>query len=115
MRPIAEQIFVAGSRGRKTPLWCSILEPCERSVIERVVCHGSRGPLKDQNCKLTYGSCALRRWPSPQHGMKGTRASHRLPVRQRHPLSLGPCPHSLPTGAQTTKRRRGDDEERGAP
>lgn len=40
--------------------------------------------------KLTYGSSALRRWPSPQHGMKGTREgrsgrpSHRLPVRQRH-------------------------------
>lgn len=36
---------------------------------------------------LTYGSCALRRWPSPQHGMKGTRAgrngwpSHRLPCQ----------------------------------
>lgn len=23
---------------------------------------------------LTYGSCAFRRWPRPQHGMKGTRA-----------------------------------------
>lgn len=36
---------------------------------------------------LTYGSCALLRWPSPQHGMKGTRAgrkgwpSHRLPCQ----------------------------------
>lgn len=69
--------------------------------------------------KLTYGSCALRRWPSPQHGMKGTRAgrnerpSHRLPVRQQHPFSLGPCRRAWPTGVQTTKRRRGDDEDRG--
>lgn len=36
---------------------------------------------------LTYGSCALRRWPSPQHGMKGTgvgrrgQPSHRLPCQ----------------------------------
>lgn len=31
---------------RKTAVWCSILETCERSVIERVASHGSWGPLK---------------------------------------------------------------------
>lgn len=53
--------------------------------------------------------------------MKGTRAgrnvrpSHRLPVRQQHPLSLGPCLHTWPTRVQTTKKinklkkRRGGD------
>lgn len=68
-----------------------------------------------QSHKLTYGSCALRRWPSPQHGMKGTRAgrngqpSHRLPVRQQHPLSLGPCLHIWPTRVQTTRGHGGDN------
>lgn len=40
-----------------------------------------------QSHTLTYGSCALWRWPSPQHGMKGTRAGR----KEWHSLSLGPC------------------------
>lgn len=31
---------------RKTAVWCSILETCERSVIGRVASHGSWGPLR---------------------------------------------------------------------
>lgn len=70
-----------------------------------------------QSHKLTYGSSALRRWPRPQHGMKGTREgrnwrpSHRLPVRQQHLLSLGPCLQTWPTGLWTTKRCRADNED----
>lgn len=41
-----EQNCVPPHFRRKTAVWCSILETCERSVIERAACHDSCGPLK---------------------------------------------------------------------